>query len=144
MGLSGAGKTTIANKIAERLDTLGYKTVRINADIVRTEANDWDFSIAGRLRQAKRMQKKSNEANSDNVFVITDFICPTKSTRYFFNADVIIWMDTVASSQYKDTDAIFEPPTDFQYRFVQFGENMWDSEVDLIVKHLISNIEYFI
>ena len=50
MGLPGSGKTTLANELAPLLNAK-----RLNADEVRKEANDWDFSEEGRKRQAKRM-----------------------------------------------------------------------------------------
>ena len=50
MGLPGSGKTTLANELGPML-----KAKRLNADEVRKEANDWDFSEEGRKRQAKRM-----------------------------------------------------------------------------------------
>ena len=48
MGLPGAGKTTLADKLAPLING-----ERINADEVRRKANDWDFSMEGRLRQRK-------------------------------------------------------------------------------------------
>ena len=39
MGLPGAGKTTLANELAPMIDAR-----RLNADEVRKDANDWDFS----------------------------------------------------------------------------------------------------
>ena len=48
MGLPGAGKTTLAEKLSKKLSAEW-----INADKVRKEFNDWDFSKDGRLRQAK-------------------------------------------------------------------------------------------
>ena len=50
MGLPGSGKTTLANELGPML-----KAKRLNADKVRKEANDWDFSEEGRKRQSKRM-----------------------------------------------------------------------------------------
>ena len=50
MGLPGSGKTTLADEIGPKLNAK-----RLNADEVRKEANDWDFSEEGRKRQAKRM-----------------------------------------------------------------------------------------
>ena len=50
MGLPGAGKTTLANMLAPKINAK-----RLNADEVRNAANDWDFSADGRKRQAKRM-----------------------------------------------------------------------------------------
>ena len=47
MGLPGSGKTTLASKLKPLLNAKW-----VNADKVRTEANDWDFSSAGRIRQA--------------------------------------------------------------------------------------------
>ena len=39
MGLPGSGKTTLANELGPMLNAK-----RLNADEVRKEANDWDFS----------------------------------------------------------------------------------------------------
>ena len=50
MGLPGSGKTTLANELGPMLNAK-----RLNADEVRKDANDWDFSEDGRKRQAKRM-----------------------------------------------------------------------------------------
>ena len=47
MGLPGAGKTTLANALAKKIEAK-----RLNADEVRKEANDWDFSEEGRKRHA--------------------------------------------------------------------------------------------
>ena len=41
MGLPGSGKTTLASKLQPLLNAKW-----VNADKVRTEANDWDFSSA--------------------------------------------------------------------------------------------------
>ena len=51
MGLPGAGKTYLANILHPMLDAIW-----INADKVRKEANDWDFSEEGRKRQSERMR----------------------------------------------------------------------------------------
>ena len=66
MGLPGSGKTTLANELAPLLNAK-----RLNADEVRKEANDWDFSEEGRKRQAKRMadfaiKLKENAINYNN------------------------------------------------------------------------------
>ena len=47
MGLPGSGKTTFAKELIKFIDA-----VWLNADKVRKEANDWDFSTKGRERQA--------------------------------------------------------------------------------------------
>ena len=47
MGLPGSGKTTLASKMKLKINA-GW----INADQVRKEANDWDFSPEGRVRQS--------------------------------------------------------------------------------------------
>ena len=50
-GLPGSGKTTLAKPFAELIGG-----VHINADKIRTQYNDWDFSEEGRKRQAIRMR----------------------------------------------------------------------------------------
>ena len=54
MGLPGSGKTTLASKLIPLLNAKW-----VNNDEIRKDANDWDFSEEGRIRQAKRMADQS-------------------------------------------------------------------------------------
>ena len=104
MGLPGSGKTTLSDKLGKLLNAK-----RVNADEIRKRFNDWDFSLEGRIRQAKRMNMISDKEKIDNV-VISDFICPTKEARKNFNADYIIWMNTIKMGRFDDTNQMFEKP----------------------------------
>ena len=110
MGLPGAGKTTLANALAKKIEAK-----RLNADEVRKEANDWDFSEEGRKRQAKRMSDFALKFKSDGNNVIADFICPTPEARKLFPADYIIWVDTIKSGRFDDTNKMFVKPEKFDF-----------------------------
>ena len=69
MGLPGAGKTWLAERLQKTLKCAWY-----NADKVREMANDWDFSPEGRVRQANRMKTFADFEKQNNRFVICDFI----------------------------------------------------------------------
>ena len=66
MGLPGSGKTTLANELAPMLEAK-----RLNADEVRKEANDWDFSQEGRKRQAKRMAEFALKMKEDGSYAVS-------------------------------------------------------------------------
>ena len=104
MGLPGSGKTTLAQKLAKMFDAK-----LLNADEIRKEANDWDFSIEGRIRQAKRMRQLADQ----HPVVIADFVCPLPEMRDIFDADYIIWMDTIQQGRFEDTNCIFVKPDKF-------------------------------
>ena len=74
MGLPGSGKTTLANELAPMLNAK-----RLNADEVRQEANDWDFSEEGRKRQSKRMADFALKLKEDgnNAVSYTHLTLPT-------------------------------------------------------------------
>ena len=114
MGLPGAGKTALAKELHSKIDS-----VWINADQVRKKANDWDFSIDGRKRQAKRMKDLADQALKENKHVIVDFICPTPQTRKDFNADFVIWMDTIKEGRFEDTNQMFVKPNKFDFRVTE-------------------------
>lgn len=105
-GLPGAGKTTLAEALTPLL-----KAFHINADKVRNFYNDWDFSPEGRKRQAGRMKEASIVHGLANRVTVTDFVAPTQSIRDFFDADFVIWVNTINESRFEDTNAIFEPVT---------------------------------
>ena len=73
MGLPGAGKTTLAEKLVKKIDAIW-----INADEVRRKYNDWDFSNEGRLRQANRMKSLANDALNQKKHVVVVFVFKTE------------------------------------------------------------------
>ena len=105
MGLPGSGKTWLAERLQKHLECAWY-----NADLVREMANDWDFTIEGRLRQANRMKTFADFEKSNGRHVMCDFVCPTEEARATFNADIIIWIDTITEGRFEDTNKIFEEP----------------------------------
>ena len=115
MGLPGSGKTHLAKRLQIHLNCAWY-----NADKVREMANDWDFTDAGRRRQSERMNTIATFEATRGRTVICDFVCPTGETRKQFDADIIIWMDTIEAGRFDDTNKIFEEPTDFDYLVKSF------------------------
>ena len=124
MGLPGSGKTTLANELAPMLNAK-----RLNADEVRKEANDWDFSEEGRKRQAVRMASKAEEFIKSGQSVVVDFVCPTPEVRKLFNPDFIIWVDTIKSSRFEDTNKIFTKPKNFDVRVTEKNAEIWAQRI---------------
>ncbi len=111
MGLPGSGKSYLSKILSQLLEA-----VWLNADEVRAKAQDFDFSVVGRERQANRMSALADKELKSGKIVIADFICPTEETRNIFNADFVVYMNTIKTSQYDDTNRLFVSPnnTDFQ------------------------------
>lgn len=109
MGLPGSGKTHFAERFKEATDCAWY-----NADAIRGMANDWDFTPEGRERQATRMATLAQFESDHGRTVICDFVCPTEQARDIFNADLIIWMNTIDEGRFEDTNKVFEVPTKYE------------------------------
>ena len=124
MGLPGAGKTTLANELAPLLDAK-----RLNADEVRKAADDWDFSIEGRIRQAKRMYKLALNLKNQGNYVVADFICPTPEARSLFPADFIIWVDTIKEGRFEDTNQMFIKPEKYDFHVTTQDAKLWASKI---------------
>ena len=128
MGLPGAGKTTLADELAPKLNAK-----RLNADEVRKAANDWDFSEEGRKRQAKRMADFALELKRQGNYVVADFICPTPEARKLFPADFVIWVDTIKEGRFEDTNQMFVKPEKFDFHVTTQNAKVW---TDKIIKEI--------
>lgn len=123
MGLPGAGKTILANALRQELESCGFKTIWLNADRVREEYNDWDFSHEGRIRQSKRMREMSGRIESD--FVIADFVCPLQEMRDIYAADFTVWVDTISKGRFEDTNQLFSNPTVYDVGVLTQDTDQW-------------------
>jgi adenylylsulfate kinase len=124
MGLPGSGKTTLANELGTMLDAK-----RLNADEVRKEANDWDFSKEGRKRQSKRMAEFALKLKNEGNYVIADFICPTPEARSLFPADYIIWVDTIKEGRFEDTNKMFVKPDKYDFHVTTQDAKNWAPKI---------------
>jgi adenylylsulfate kinase len=120
MGLPGAGKTTLSQQLAPRLNA-----VHFNADEIRANINrDLGFSEADRIEQARRMGWLCDQVVKVGGFAIADFICPTAAAREAFTAGgeaFVIWVDRIKTGAFEDTNRMFVGPDRFDLRVGQEG-----------------------
>ena len=129
MGLPGSGKTYLTEKLTPLIDAAWY-----NADKVREMANDWDFSDEGRDRQSKRMRTFADFEKSHGRFVVCDFVCPTKETRKNFDADIVIWMDTIKEGRFEDTNKLFQNPEKVDFHIIEWNDHNHDDVAKRILQ----------
>jgi bifunctional enzyme CysN/CysC len=81
-GLSGAGKSTIANLLERRLHTLGVHTYLLDGDNVRHGLNkDLGFTAADRVENIRRIGEVAKLMVDAGLMVVTAFISPFRSER---------------------------------------------------------------
>ena len=155
MGLPGSGKTYFAERLKKYLESnsnvqtmplermahlehvpLQYssKVDWFNADEIRKRFNDWDFSREGRIRQSVRMFDFAVSCSED--FVICDFVAPLVEMRNNFKADWTIWMDTIDAGRFEDTNQLFVPPEQYDFRITEQNAEKW---VEFVGDHILYN-----
>lgn len=118
LGLPGSGKTTLARPFSQLIGG-----VHLNADEIRARYDDWDFTLEGRLRQAKRMRYLADGVVMAGKIAVADFVCPTEKAREEFAPDYVVWMDTIKKGKYEDTNILFEKPIKYNYHVSQWFED---------------------
>ena len=131
MDLPGSGKTYLTERLVPLLNAAWY-----NADKVREMANDWDFSDEGRNRQSMRMKTFADFEKSHGRFLIGDFVCPKEATRENFDADLVIWMDTITEGRYEDTNKLFQNPSKVDFHITEWNEHNHDD----LAKEILQNV----
>ena len=73
---------------------------------------------------------------SHGRFVICDFVCPTEATRENFDADLVIWMDTITEGRYEDTNKLFQNPSKVDFHITEWNEHNHDD----LAKEILKNV----
>ena len=81
-GLSGSGKSTIANVVEKRLHAMGYHTYMLDGDNVRHGLNrDLGFTDEDRVENIRRVAEVSKLMVDAGLIVLVSFISPFRSER---------------------------------------------------------------
>ncbi len=81
-GLSGAGKSTIANLVEKKLHSLGKHTCILDGDNVRHGLNkDLGFTAADRVENIRRIAEVAKLFVDAGLIVLVSFISPYRSER---------------------------------------------------------------
>jgi len=81
-GLSGAGKSTVANLVEKRLHAIGRHTYTLDGDNVRHGLNkDLGFTDADRVENIRRVAEVSRLMVDAGLIVLVSFISPFRSER---------------------------------------------------------------
>ena len=114
-GLSGSGKSTIANQLETFLNELGYHTYTLDGDNTRLGLNKGlGFSEEDRIENIRRVAEVCKIMNDAGLIVICSFISPFEKNRtqakeiigdnfieVFVDADLSTWENRDPKGLYK-------------------------------------------
>ena len=114
-GLSGAGKSTIANLVEKKLHAAGRHTFLLDGDNVRHRLNkDLGFTDADRIENIRRVGEVARLMADAGLIVITAFISPFRAEREMVRAMfpggefVEIFVDTpLAEAEKRDVKGLY-------------------------------------
>ena len=165
-GLSGAGKSTIANLVERKLHARGRHTFLLDGDNVRLGLNkDLGFTAADRVENIRRAGEAAKLMMDAGLIVLTAFISPFRAERAMVrelvpDGDFIeIFVDTpLAEAERRDVkglykkaragklanftgvDSPYEAPEQPEVRIDTMAMDA-DAAADLIVRHLLNGQE---
>ena len=133
-GLSGAGKTWLTREIVAILDCTW-----LNNDEIREGPHSYiGWSEQDRVEHAHKVGQWANILMNDGRHCLIDMIAPTEDCRKALDPDFTVFIDSVSSSVYLDTDLLWEPPTDPDYVVKSQNAKLW---AGLIAQKLDTCIE---
>jgi len=115
-GLSGSGKSTIANVVEKKLHALGRHTYLLDGDNVRHGLNkDLGFTEADRVENIRRVAEVARLMVDAGLIVLVSFISPFRAERRFARALVAegefceVFVDTPLDvAEQRDTKGLYK------------------------------------
>ncbi len=115
-GLSGAGKSTIANLVEKKLHSLGRHTVLLDGDNVRHGLNrDLGFTDADRVENIRRVAEVAKLMADAGLIVLVSFISPFRAERDMARALMAegefyeVFVDTpIAEAEKRDVKGLYK------------------------------------
>jgi bifunctional enzyme CysN/CysC len=162
-GLSGAGKSTIANRVEMRLHAAGRHTYLLDGDNVRHGLNkDLGFTDADRVENIRRVSEVARLMVDAGLIVMVSFISPFRSERRMArelvepDEFIEVFVDTpLALAESRDPkglykkarrgeiknftgiDSPYEPPENPEIR-IDTGVQSAEAAADLIIERLVA------
>jgi bifunctional enzyme CysN/CysC len=123
-GISGAGKSTIANFVEKKLHAQGRKTVLLDGDNIRHRLNkDLGFSAADRVENIRRIAEVARLMVDAGLIVLVSFISPFRAERRMARAMVDsgefleIFVDTpIEVAEARDPKGLYKKARDGRLR----------------------------
>jgi len=113
-GLSGAGKTTIADELAKYFSKKTIDYERLDGDVMRKSlSSDLGFSITDRDENIKRATFMAHLLSKHDIIVLAAFISPTKKQRQFVKSQVKNFIEIFVDASIevcaeRDTKGLYE------------------------------------
>ncbi len=115
-GLSGAGKSTVANLVEKRLHALGRHTYLLDGDNIRHGLNkDLGFTEADRVENIRRVAEVARLMTDAGLIVLVSFISPFRSERLMARGlmeegeFIEVFVDTpLAVAEERDTKGLYK------------------------------------
>ncbi|WP_298200059.1 sulfate adenylyltransferase subunit CysN [Novosphingobium sp.] len=123
-GLSGAGKSTIANEVEKRLNVMNRHTFLLDGDNVRHGLNkDLGFTEADRIENIRRVGEVAKLMADAGLIVLTAFISPFRAEREMVRAMlpegefVEVFVDTpLEVAEARDVKGLYKKARDGQLK----------------------------
>lgn len=153
-GLSGAGKTTMSNALAEALRGRGITTVQLDGDEFRRGiSSDLGFDQQSRSENIRRAAQMAKLLLDQDICVIASFMTPLVEDRATLTTCLgqkvkLVWMDTPFSvCKQRDTKNIYATQLpNICGQDLGFQSEGWDmalqytDSIEQSVKHIIDSL----
>jgi len=152
-GLSGAGKSTIANLVEKKLHLQGFHTYMLDGDNVRHGLNkDLGFTEADRVENIRRVAEVAKLMVDGGLIVLASFISPFRAERQLARdlmgeeEFIEVYVDTPLAvyakarrgelPHFTGIDSPYEPPESPELHLDASGTVPAETSAELVIVHL--------